>query len=279
MSDSANFVKEIEADFYVSPHESVFDALFREYEKVVFKSVVTAFGLDLFIRDRYGGDVDTIHNVRSIPEDDRMEYKSPSNAYDYENRGIYSHKDVEGVGTNFQQKKHEARLRYGEDNHNNTVQDAYEDKPLGFLGNSKGHPTDKSAELDHVIAAKAIHDDRGRILASLSTRDLADAEDNLQWTNEHLNKSMAAKEIPDYIAEHPELPDDVKDRMMDAYDQAKASYERRIEQSYYYDFSNPNCRQFYRETALAASTRGIQMGLRQMLVERSLISQTNLWPL
>lgn len=265
MNNDTNFVKSIEPNFSRSSDESVLESLFCEYERVVFKSIITAFGLDLFIKGRYGGDVDTIHNVRSISDDSKMPYKSSINADDYTNRGDYSHKDVEGAGTNFQRIKHEAREAYREDPQNNTVQDAYEDKPLGFLGKSKGHPTDKSAELDHVIAAKKIHDDRGRVLAGISTAELADAEDNLKWTNEHLNKSMRAEEIPDYIKAHPELSDDTKERMMDAYNQAKASYEKKISRAYYFDFSNPRCRQFYRETAKAAGVRGVQMGLRQVV--------------
>lgn len=263
MNDN-NFVREIKPDFYCNQTESVFGSLFKEYERVVFRSLLSSFGLDSFIKDQYGGDVDTIHNVRQIGDNSPMTYKNAANATAYENRGEYSHKDVEGMGTNFQEKKHEARKRYSEDN-NNTVQDAYEDKPLGFLGKSKGHPTDKSAELDHVIAAKSIHKDRGRVLSGLSTAELADMEDNLQWTNEHLNKSMGADEIPNYIAKHPELPEDVKRRMMDAYNRAKASYEDKINRAYYFDFSNPNCRRFYKDTFTAASKRGIQMGLRQAL--------------
>lgn len=261
---NSNFSNAIKPDFYCSQTESVFGSLFKEYERVIFRGLVTSFGLDLFIRDQYGGDVDTIHNVRQIGEGSPMNYKNAKNAAAYDNRGKYSHKDVEKKGTNFQKKKHEARKQYGEDN-NNTVQDAYEDKPLGFLGKSKGHPTDRSAELDHVISAKSIHDDRGRVLSGLSTAELADAEDNLQWTNEHLNKSMGADEIPDYIAAHPELPEDVKKRMMDAYNRAKASYEDKINRAYYFDFSNPNCRQFYKDAFAAAGKRGIQMGLRQAL--------------
>lgn len=259
---NSNYASAIKPDFYSNPIESVFGSLFKEYERVIFRSLITAFGLDLFIKDQYGGDVDTIHNVRQIGDGSPMTYKNAANAAAYADRGDYSHKDVEGTGTNFQRIKHEARKRYGEDN-SQTVQDAYEDRPLGFLGKSKGHPTDQSAELDHVIAAKSIHDDRGRVLSGLSTADLADAEDNLRWTNEHLNRSMGADEIPDYIAAHPELPEDVKQRMMDAYNQAKATYEDRVNRAYYFDFSNPNCRQFYKDTFAAAGKRGIQMGLRQ----------------
>lgn len=262
-TERKGFAEQITPNFDRDPDESVFNALFREYERVVFRSIITSFGLDLFIQDQYGGDVDTIHNVRQVGVDPKMQYKSSENSKAYENRGEYSHKDVEGPGTNFQRIKHEARASYREDPQNNTVQDAYEDKSLGFLGKSKGHPTDQSAELDHVVSAKSIHDDRGRVLAGLSTVDLADAEDNLKWTNEHLNKSMGAKEIPDYIAQHPELDENTKARMMDAYEQAKASQEKKIAKAYYFVFSNPNCREFYKQTAIASVNRGLEMGARQ----------------
>lgn len=262
---NGSFPQNIRHNFNADPDESVFDALFREYEQVIFRSIITSFGLDLFIQDHHGGDVDTVHSVRLIEDDPLMRYKSDNHASSYDSRGAYDHKDVEMPGTNYQKIKHDARASYMEDLKNNTVQDAYEDKPLGFLGHSKGRPTDKSAELDHVIPVKYIYDDRGRVLAGLSTVELADAEDNLKWTNEHLNKSMGAYEIPNYIEMHPGLPDDTKARMMDAYMQAKVGYEKKIFRSYYFDFSNPNCRQFYQQAASSAAHRGIQMGLRQAL--------------
>lgn len=260
-----DFIKNIEPNIDVFSGETVFDSLFREYEHVVFRSILTAFGLEQFIKDRHGGDVDTIHNVRSIDTDTNLTYKNPSNASTYESRGKYSHKLVEQSGTNFQQTKHEARIKYSNDNTNGTVQDAYEDKPLGFLGRSKRHPTEKSAELDHVISASSIHNDRGRVLSGLSTVELADAKDNLKWTNEHLNKSMRADEIPVYISSHPELPDSVKERMMSAYSQSKASYEKKILHAYYFDFRSPQCRKFYKDALSASYKRGLQMGLRQLL--------------
>ena len=66
-------------------------------------------------------------------------------------------------------------------------------------------------------------------------------------------------------ARYFDLPEDTKARMMDAYNQAKASYENAITSSYYFDFSNPNCRQFYKDAALSAGKRGLEMGLRQAL--------------
>lgn len=253
---NTSFLTGVEDDFYPDPTESVLDTMFEQYERVIFSSIITAFGLDRLIKDQHGGDVDTINNVRQIGEDDKMKYKNSKNNDNYENRGSYSHKDVEGAGTNYEKIKSEA---------SNTVQDAYEDKPLGFLGASKWHPTDKSAELDHVISAYVIHNDRGRLLAGLSTRELADDESNLQWTNEHLNKSMGADEIPDYIAKHPELPEDVQNQMMALYNKAKAAYEKKLAKAYYLNLKNPNCRRFYLDTAKAAGKRGVQMGVREAL--------------
>lgn len=263
--NSLPFVKVLGQSFDIDPGESVFSALFREYEYVVFRSIITSFGLDMFITDRHGGDVDTIHNVRTIGYDPLMEYKNTQNQEAYQNRGTYDHKNVEGPNTNYQRIKKEARDRYHEDPRNNTVSDAYENKELHFLGNSKGRPTDKNANLDHVIAAKKIHDDAGRVLAGVSTQQLADDESNLKFTNEHLNKSMKDRDIPDYLADekNSEIPEEVQKRMMNAYDEATEQYEFTIAKSLYFDFDNPNCRKFYRDTAEAALNRGVEMGIRQ----------------
>lgn len=76
---------------------------------------------------------------------------------------------------------------------------------------------------------------------------------------------MRNDEISDYIAKHPELPDDVKNRMMERYNEAKAAYEKKLTKAYYLDLKNPNCRRFYLDTAKAAGKRGLQMGARQAL--------------
>ena len=49
------------------------------------ESLITSFGLDfLLMKDRHGGDVDTIHNVRQIGQDEQMTYKNESNQKAYE---------------------------------------------------------------------------------------------------------------------------------------------------------------------------------------------------
>lgn len=257
------FVKEIGPHFVESSDDSVIDALFAEYEKVIFKSFVTAFGLDMFIKDQYGGDVDTIHNVRKIGEDPNLDYKATGNKRAYDDRTPYSHDDLKFKGSNYYNMSKEAGKNRRE---GRTMKDEYEGKDVYFFNRSglKNAP-DKAASIDHVIAGKDIYDDRGRVLAGLSTEELADAKSNLRWTNASLNSKMQDVDIPTYIKNHPELPEDTKARMMDAYNQAVAEYERKIAQAYYFDFSNPNCRKFYQEAALSAANRGLQMGLRQVI--------------
>lgn len=273
-SECQNFVQSIEPRFYADSEESVFYALFREYEHVVFKSILTAFGLDRFIRDLYGGDVDTIFNVRKIGTDSRMSYKNNSNSQAYASQPAYRYGDYhQGKDTNYGKMTHDARETARQTGRPQPIEDAYTGGTIYVFGKSKGAPPTQKASVDHVLTAKPIHDDRGRVLSGLSGPELADAPDNLRWTNASLNSSMGATkdehgeplEIPDYIKKHPELPEDTKARMMDAYAQGKASYEKKIARAYYFDFSNPNCRQFYRDAAASAKKRGIEMGLRQAM--------------
>ena len=248
----------------VQPEENVFKTIWNQYERVILESLLSAFLLDFMITDQHGGDVDTIHNVRQIGSDSQMVYKNKANETAYENRGEYSHAIVEGTGTNFQKDKHEARTSYNEDNHN-TVTDAYTNRELHFLGKGKGRPTDKNANYDHVVAAKTVHDDRGRVLSGLETKDIADIKENLAWTNEHLNKSLGDTDKTTYVKEHPELSEDTKRRMLEAEKNAKEAQDKLMFQAYYLDPSNPQCRQFYKDASAAAGKLGIEMGVRQAL--------------
>lgn len=254
--DNNDFISKIGDSFVPIKEETILSSLMRQYRRVIFESLITAFCLDELILDQHGGDVDTVHSVRQVGVDPNMEYKNHVNEEAYENRGDYSHTIVTGPGTRYEEVKHEARKAYGEDNRN-TVIDAYEDKELHFLGNSKGRPIDKNANLDHVIPVKEIFDDRGKTLAGLSTEELANERDNLQWTNEHLNKSMKDDRISDYIEKHPELPENVRENLMQKDHQARDTYERKIAKTYY---TSP---QFAKDFYTAAGKSATKMGLRQ----------------
>ena len=54
------------------------------------------------------------------------------------------------------------------------VKDEYTGRDDLVFGKSKAISADKKAELDHVISTKEIHNDRARVLAELSTAELAD---------------------------------------------------------------------------------------------------------
>lgn len=274
--NNKSFVGSIDSEFEVNFNESVFDTLLRQYGEVIFKSIITSFGLDSFIKDIYGGDVDTILNVRKVGIDPNMTYKNASNEAAYDNRGEYDsivyHKD-----DRYREKVHSARKNF--DNTGEKVADAY------VVGNdliprrNKSIPRNEQAQLDHVQSANEIHNDAGRVLSGLDGIDLASRDENLRFTNAALNNNMRDKSVEEYIQwceENPDkvnwngtkgepLSEEVKAKLREEYARAKTDYDTRLTKSYYLDWSNPACRQFYKDTTIAARKRGIEMGLRQAL--------------
>lgn len=260
-----------------SPSDSVYENIFDQYERVVVQALATSFGLDFLIRDQHGGDVDTIHNVREIGKDSEMTYKNQNNARNYNDRGEYNTKEYH-AGGNFQRIKHDTR----KDQINNgfmPIEDQYTGKKnLGFYG--KSGPSDRNAELDHVVEAKAIHDDTGRVLAELNGAKLADAEENFAWTNKSLNTSMGSwarhrneqwrkehgtdaplseVDMKAYIKAHPDLDEDTKSKILDQYEKSRNAYEAKINRAYY------TSKKFWKDSGTAALKLGLKMGLRQAL--------------
>lgn len=280
-----NFVRDVSVGFEPFDDEPVLDSLFEQYGRVIVQSMITSFGLDFLVADRHGGDVDTIHNVRQVGIDSEMTYKNSDNLRAYENRGAYDNNEYHGYSnssgekTNYARIKGDARKEYF--NNGISVKDSYvPDNELLFLGRSKGADPKKNAELDHIVEAKAIHEDRGRCLSGLCGRELADAEENFTWTNKSLNASMGswAKEeakrikketgyeaqlsqvdMKAYVAAHPELDEQTKRRMLQKYNEARRAYDAKISRAYY------TSRQFRVDTCKAAGQVGARMGLRQAL--------------
>ena len=261
-----NYLKKIDQSFDLEPSEPVMTGLFRQYERVLVESLVTSFALDFLVKDQYGGDVDTIHNVRKIGQDDKMTYKNMLNQQEYEQRGEYVYDSYHsGKDTNYAKMTHELREAAQKEGKPVPIKDEYTGDTVYVLGKSKGAPPDKKASLDHVLTAKTIHEDRGRVLSGIKGEELADARDNLRWTNTSLNSSMGATkdssgdpvEIPEYIALHPELPEETKANMMQNYYSAKASYEAKLAQKYY------TSTQFKLDMAKAAGNVSVHMGAKQ----------------
>ena len=235
----------------IMAEETVFSQMWSAYRGVILHSIVTSFGLDFLVHDQHGGDVDTIKNVRESGQ-----YRNPENALDYENRGKYNsvpyhHNEV------YDQMVRDARESHA------FFEDAYVPGNRIYYGKASALGSEHRANLDHVISAHEIHDDRGRILAEVDGVELANQKSNLQFTNEHLNKSMGDMSIEDYIQwreenENP-LPTEVVAQMREKDSEARREYERYISEAYY------SSDKFLVDAAKAAGKRGIEMGLRQAL--------------
>ena len=271
----ASFVAEVNNDFSpdIDKNENVLKDVWEQYENVIVQSLITSFGLD-FIQDQHGGDIDTIHNVRQIGKDPKMHYKNAQNAADYAKRGAYDsrkyHQDPRYIAIN---------RKMSENKKNGTLTDAYTGK--GVARNAK-------MDLDHVISAKEIHDDPGRILAGAKGTDLANTKDNLKPTDRSINRSMQAKDKEEYLQtwaekgpqrqarinelqaksslsdkERKELnklekQEEINPNKVRAEEQhARKAYDRQVAFDYY------TSSKFLTATVKGAGSLGAKMGLRQ----------------
>ena len=271
-----SFVAELDSGFSSEPDENVFVSIWNEYERVIMQSLITSFGLDFLAHDQHGGDVDTIHNVRQIGRDSNMVYKNAQNKADYASRGEYNtyqyHQDPRYIAIN---------KKVSDSKKNGTLKDAYTGRTVAQNAN---------IDLDHVISAKEIHDDSGRVLSGLNGTDLANCDDNLKPTDRSINRSMQDKDMEDYLqkweADRPQrqakinelklkgaLSDKERkelsklekleqidpDKMRTENKKTRAAYEAKLAKAYY------TSSKFLRDTAVAAGKRGAEMGMRQAL--------------
>lgn len=260
----------------VDPEDNIFESIWKEYESVILQSLVTSFGLDFIVHDRHGGDVDTVHNVRQIGIDSEMKYKNANNENDYENRGAYDsdayHKEPRYIAIN---------KNVSEKKKNGELTDSYTGKKLARNAN---------VDLDHAVASKEIHEDKGRVLAGLDGLDLANNEDNLKPTDRSINRSMQDKDMDAYLADWEKKTPERKNRIialkekksltdkerkelekiekLDQIDpdkmraenkKARKAYDAKIQKAYY------TSEKFYKDTAIAAGNRGAEMGMRQAM--------------
>jgi hypothetical protein len=228
------------------------------------------------VNDQYGGDVDTIHNVRKVGIDANMRYKDSANEKAYTNRGAYKYADYHN-DVRFNRKKANARQDYNE--RGTKIRDAYTGNELEYT-KASAVPKEYRVELDHVVECKSIHDDRGRVLSGISGVDLANQNDNFAWTNKSLNASMGAwakgvndkykrehgcdapmemVDVEAYINAHPDLDKQTVSNMRAQYSVSRKSYEQRLNYAYYTSTS------FMKATAKATASVGFKMGLRQAL--------------
>ena len=219
-------------------------------------SIKTTFGLNSLLAP-YGGDVDTLHNVRQIGTDTRLDYKSDAHRSAYDDREKYDSRTYHSDKF-FTETKSQTRNAYYHDG--KMVKDAYTGKKLGFGSELSSQ---QKAELDHVIACKEIHNDRARVLSGLDGVELANQRSNYAWTNKSTNASMGAKTIEEYVEYCKSKGKDVDPatirRMQERDQKAREAYNARLAKAYY--CSND----FISTTAMAAGKEGVKAGARQAL--------------
>lgn len=267
---TANGVIVFDRGYDPTPDEPIMNSILQQYERVLVESLITTFGLDVLIKDQYGGDVDTINNVREIGKDPKMTYKSKQNRENYENRGKY---DSAAYHSDSRYSKITNTARKEFDKNGTKITDTYVQGNEVIPRSNNAIPRGQQAQLDHVISAKEIHEDRGRVLAGIDGKDLANSPDNLRYTNAALNKNisyMSAEEYIKWCEKNPDkvdwcgkkgepLPEKVKAKLLSEYDRAKEAYDTNLKRTYYTSVA------FRRDLAYAATNVGLRMGVRQAL--------------
>lgn len=263
---SNNTISKLTEDYYPDEKNSVYDDLFKQYNRVVIESLLTSFGLDmLLVKDQYGGDVDTIHNVEKIGEythswnngkiqiknekyDPLMKYKSLRNEENYKNREEYNSKSYH---------KHENYIAINRENSKLKKEGMLYDGYTGEKIKANG-----KTNLDHIISAKEISEDRVRILAGLKGEDLANSPENLIITNESLNKSKSAYSMNEFLnreknREEKRYSEDSIKRMENLDKRARKAYKTKLNIAYY---TSSN---FRKDLLTSSANVGVRMGLRQ----------------
>ena len=208
------------------------------------RSLVTTFGLNFLIKDRLGGDVDTIHNVRNVPND----YKNPKNADNYNKNVKYNGKEYRSNHLYIEMVSKVRKVQVHED--------AYISDSTVYYGKASYLETnlDKKGSIDHIVSAKEVHEDPGRILAGLDGKLLANSEENLAVTNARLNSSKGATPIPEYInSRGEELSEASKIKMRNLDMHARRSIDNKINAEYY------SSEQFYNDAINAAHSIGAKI--------------------
>ena len=260
-----------------------------ELHQTMVQSLTTTFGLDfLLIKDKTGGDVDTIHNARQGIYATEKEQQAYANKGDYNSHEYHTHKDYIAKGRADKQSQQTGDLK-----------DSYTNQTL-----RKEH----NRQLDHTISAHEIHHDGGRVLAGLDGVTLANQDSNLNSTHGYINNLKSnhsaekfineiapkkRKELTQQIAqdkaklntlptqtpqqrhekreleakirkntEKVEALDNTlknKELLLKADKEAREKYNGQINKAYY------TSSKFFKGTLTAAANTGFKMGLRQAL--------------
>lgn len=245
-----------------------FYQLINDCKKEVITNIVGPFGLGkvVAVYDKVGGNVDTIHNAREGI------YATEEAQNAYENRGDYNSNEYHS-----HEKYKETNRKYSEARKQGEATD--------YMTGEKLDPN-KSHDLDHVVSAKEVHDDAGRVLAGVDGADLANTDTNLKPTSATNNRTKKADSMQDFIdkknerlskidelkSKHNISPQEKKElkkleelnkiddeKALEADKKARDSMNETINKEYY------TSKEFAKNTAKTGLNEGAKMGMQQAL--------------
>ena len=163
--------------------KSYSERFFNEQRDSLLKIIVDRFGSGGIMarQDKDGGNVDTIHNVREGV------YATDAEQQKYEKHSVY---DSTPYHSDERYRAKNAQGRAAKDA--GILTDEYTGQKIGPNGNY---------DLDHIKAAKTIHDDAGRILAEKDGVVLANQDENFAFTDRSVNRSKKQKSPSEFADE------------------------------------------------------------------------------
>jgi len=263
-------VKELLSSLNQEFDKKKIDELFAKTKEDLTEAIIVPFGLGKVMSayDKAGGNVNTIHNVRQdiyATNEARKEYK---NQEGYNSDKVHS-------DSRYIKHNRETTLQQKE----GTLIDEYTHQKIRIQDNKN---------LDHIISAKETHDDKGRVLAGISTEELANIDKNFNPTLDSINKSKGAKSPEKFANYLDNNRDERQNRIsflenninitdkdkkeltklkslesVDTSQVRKAGTEARLEQDRYINKEYYSSNKFLKNTLDTSSKEGIKMGTQQ----------------
>lgn len=262
--EAKEFLDKFKKDF----SQDKFDKLIVDCKNEVIKSIVTPFGLGKIVAayDKTGGNVDTINNVREGIYSSNIEKFKYENIDKYDTALYHSDKSYTKINERYSnQKKIEGVKDYltGETLNNNS-----------------------KMNLDHIVSANEIHNDRGRVLAEINGIELANKNSNLSPTNKTINQIKNIDSMNDYIKKKNERLKNIEElearesltpqeenelrksrelqkvddeKALKADERARKEINSKINKAYY------TSEKFAKNIAITGLNEGTKMGLQQAL--------------
>ena len=173
--------QEFLSQYYNGASNERFEQMMQECKRSVIQSIVVPFGLGKIVAayDNMGGNVDTVHNVRKEIYATGQAQKNYAQRGAYDSHEYHSNNGYKKINENQTALKKDGRL-------------------TDYMTGERINKNEKT-NLDHVVSAKEIHDDRGRVLAEIDGVKLANTETNLKMTTETINSSKKADSMEDFL--------------------------------------------------------------------------------